>query len=86
MGDTVRLIQAAEMLRDSHADEVAISTSRLLNPLLDLWALASDVSPEAAAPIEALLTVYAGPRELASPAELAELVDRLRRSVDPALV
>lgn len=84
--DTHRLIEAAEELQDSHAGEVAISTSRLLNPLLDLWAMASEIGPEMAAPIEQLLTVYAGPRDLASPAELTELVERLRNASDPALV
>jgi hypothetical protein len=80
------LIAAAESLRDTHADQVALSTSRLLNPLLDLWSMAAEFGPEVSAPIEQLLTVYAGPRELASPAELDELVQRLRNAVDPALV
>ena len=86
------LIAAAEGLRDAHSGQVAISTSRLLNPLLDLWSMAQelgpDVSPDVTAPIEQLLTVYAGPRDLAAPGELEELVQRLRNALedDPALV
>jgi len=80
------LIEAAEALRDQYADQVAISTSRLLNPLLDLWGMAIEIGPETAAPLEKLLTVYAGPRDLATPAELGELVERLRSTFDPALV
>ena len=81
-----RLIEAAEALREQYASHVAISTSRLLNPLLDLWGMAIEIGPEMAAPIEKLLTVYAGPRDLAVPSELGELVDRLRTAPDPALV
>ena len=80
------LIEAAEALRDEYASQVAISTSRLLNPLLDLWGLAMEIGPETASPVEKLLTVYAGPRDLATPAELGELVERLRSTFDPALV
>ena len=80
------LITAAEQLRDANAGQVALSASRLLNPLLDLWSMASELGPEVSAPIEQLLTVYAGPRDLASPDELDELVQRLRDAVDPALV
>src|SRR5579862_2465516 len=80
------LIEAAEALRDQYADQVAISTSRLLNPLLDLWGMAIEIGPETAAPLEKLLTVYAGPRDLATPAELEELIERLRSTFDPALV
>ena len=81
-----RMLAAAAELRDLHADAVAVSASRLVNPLLDLWALAIEVSPEAAAPVEQLLTVYAGPRELASPSELDELVEKLRAATEHALV
>jgi hypothetical protein len=88
VGTNVRdqLLAAAEELRAAHAQEVAVSTSRLLNPLLDLWSLASELGPQVAAPVEELLTVYAGPRDLASPAELKELVDRLRQASDLAMV
>ncbi|HEV2368374.1 MAG TPA: hypothetical protein VGR90_00785 [Acidimicrobiales bacterium] len=81
-----RLITAAEELRDQHAGQAAVSTSRLLNPLLDLWGMAIEISPETAAPVEKLLTVYAGPRDLATPAELSELVGRLRETFDTAMV
>jgi hypothetical protein len=81
-----RLISAAEALCEQYAGQAAVSTSRLLNPLLDLWGMAIEISPETAAPVEKLLTVYAGPRDLATPAELAELVDRLRDTFDPAMV
>jgi len=81
-----RLIAAAEVLRDEYAHQVAISTSRLVNPLLDLWGMAIEISPETAAPVERLLTVYAGPRELATPSELSELVERIRSTFDLAMV
>ena len=81
-----RLLGAAEELRDSYADQVAVSASRLVNPLLDLWALAIEVGPDAAAPVERLLTVYAGPRELAAPSELDELLAELQAATEHALV
>lgn len=81
-GAKERLLAAAEELRASHADEVAVSTSRLVNPLLDIWSLATELGPQVAAPVEELLTVYVGPRDLASPAELEELVERLRSASD----
>ena len=88
MGDEQRdrLLAAAEQLRDSHAGQVAVSASRLVNPLLDIWALAIEVGPDAAAPVEQLLTVYAGPRELASATELDQLVSDLRAATEHALV
>ncbi|HVA41897.1 MAG TPA: hypothetical protein VNF50_00275 [Acidimicrobiales bacterium] len=85
-GAKERLLAAAEELRVTHASEVAVSTSRLLNPLLDIWSIASELGPLVAAPVEELLTVYAGPRDLASPAELEELVERLRTASDLAMV
>lgn len=81
-----QLLAAAEQLRDSHAGQVAVSASRLVNPLLDIWALAIEVGPDAAAPVEQLLTVYAGPRELASASELEQLVSDLRAATEHALV
>lgn len=81
-----RMLDAAEDLRSEHASDVAISTSRLLNPLLDIWSLAVELGPTVSAPVEELLTVYAGPRDLASPSELEELVDRLRKASEPAMV
>lgn len=81
-----RLLAAAEQLRDSYSGQVAVSASRLVNPLLDIWALAIEVGPDAAAPVEQLLTVYAGPRELASPDELEQLVSDLRAVTEHALV
>ena len=80
------LLAAAEELRDSLAGQVAVSASRLVNPLLDIWALAIEVGPDAAAPVEQLLTVYAGPRELASASELEQLVSDLRDLTEHALV
>lgn len=81
-----RMLDAAADLHRAHAADAAISTSRLLNPLLDIWSVASELGPSVAAPVEELLTVYAGPRDLASPSELEELVERLRRASEPAMV
>lgn len=81
-----RMLEAAEELRSEHASDVAISTSRLLNPLLDIWSLAAELGPAVSAPVEELLTVYAGPRDLASPSELDELIERLRKASEPVMV
>ena len=81
------LLQAAVSLRDQYAGGAPISTSRLLNPLLDLWSVASELGPDVSRPIEQLLTVYAGPRDLAMPSELGELVDAIEQELDkPAMV
>ena len=90
MGDPVdtaqQLLEAAESLRDRYAGSNPVSTSALVNPLLDLWAIAIECGPTVAEPIEAMLTLYNGPRDLAMPSELAELVDALRQRLDPAMV
>ena len=81
-GTAQRLLGAAARLRDTYADGPPISTSRLLNPLLDLWSLAAELGPDVSRPVEQLLTVYAGPRDLAMPAELGELFDALRQELE----
>ncbi|HET6792888.1 MAG TPA: hypothetical protein VFH45_00515 [Acidimicrobiales bacterium] len=90
MGDPVdtaqQLLEAAGALRDRYEDSHPVSTSALVNPLLDLWAIAIECGPTVAGPIEELLTLYNGPRDLAMPSELAELVDTLRERLDPAMV
>ncbi|HZT65221.1 MAG TPA: hypothetical protein VFA11_05485 [Acidimicrobiales bacterium] len=78
------LLDAAAGLRDEFAGGQPISTSRLVNPLLDLWALASGLGEDVTGPIEQLLTVYAGPRDLALPSELAELHERLAEELGRA--
>ena len=81
------LLEAAVSLRDQYVGGAPISTSRLLNPLLDLWSVAVELGPDVARPIEQLLTVYAGPRDLAMPSELGELVAALEQELDkPAMV
>jgi hypothetical protein len=78
------LLSASAGLRDEYAGGHPISTSRLVNPLLDLWAMAAELGEDVTGPIEQLLTAYAGPRDLALPAELAELHDRLAEELDRA--
>lgn len=80
------LLAAAGELRDSFAATPSISTSRLVNPLLDLWAMAASLGPEVTKPIEELITVYNGPRELAVPSELDELLERLQSGLRGAMV
>ncbi|HZU74487.1 MAG TPA: hypothetical protein VE990_17125 [Acidimicrobiales bacterium] len=80
------LIEATEELRGRFDDGVPVSTSRLVNPLLDLWAIAASLGDDVTGPIERLLTVYAGPRDLAMPSELDELLGDLRSVLEPALV
>ena len=64
-------------------DESVISTSRIINPLLDLWDFVHNESPDAARPIERLLTVLVG-RLHTSSAELARMVDDVTSEVPAA--
>ena len=56
----------------------AVSASRTINPLLDLWALTTAVDRCAAIPIEALLTVLVR-RSITTTAEMAEMADRVEQ-------
>jgi hypothetical protein len=73
------LFDGADRLCEQFAERLT-STSRLINPLLDLWGLAVEVDPEVARPIEALLTVYNRDRDLATPAELEELAQEVKEA------
>jgi hypothetical protein len=83
-GRVPRLLDAVNQLADQNASSSPISASRLVNDLLDLWALASELGPTATGPIEEMLTVYSGPRDLAMPSELADLAERLTLALDEA--
>lgn len=72
------LFDAADLLASEFEGETFISTSRLIDPLLDLWAKATAVDPEVARPVEHLLTAYNSARNLATPEELVDLAKTLR--------
>jgi hypothetical protein len=57
--------------------EPAISASRPINALLQIWGLATDIDPEVAQPVEGLLTALVG-RELTTADELASVMEDLR--------
>ena len=61
-----------------HHDSV-IGTSRVINPLLDLWAVAHEESEEVARPIERMLTVLVN-RQHTSGEELARMVGEIEEA------
>lgn len=82
-----RLEQGIEDFLASHTDS-AISAGRVINPLLDLWSLASDVDASVATPIERLLTALVS-RDLTTSKELEEVMDEVRlayQSLEPSRV
>ncbi|HLI15374.1 MAG TPA: hypothetical protein VKV23_04890 [Acidimicrobiales bacterium] len=70
------LDEAIDELLGRFADQ-AVSVSRVINPLLDIWSLARDVHPEVAAPVERLL-VALNRRTLTSAKELAATLEEVR--------
>ncbi len=70
-----RLSEASVAFLAAHKDQV-IGTSRVLNPLLELWEVAHDVSDEAAGPIERMLTVLVK-RQYTSYDELVRMIDEV---------
>lgn len=72
------LFDAADDLVAAYEGETYISTSRLINPLLELWEKAVAVDPEVARPVEHLLSAYNSARSMATPDELADLARTLR--------
>lgn len=75
--DTVpgRLGEALHTFLSEH-DDTVIGTSRVINPLLDLWAVAHEKSEAAAKPVEHMLTVLVG-RQHTSGKELARMADEV---------
>lgn len=61
-----------------HNDSV-IGTSRVINPLLDLWAVVHDESAAAARPVERMLTVLVN-RQHTSGEELARMVGEIEEA------
>jgi hypothetical protein len=57
-----------------------ISASRVIDPLLEIWGLASEVDPSVAVPVERLLTALVG-RELTTLDELTGAMDEVRAAV-----
>jgi hypothetical protein len=73
---TERLEAAIESFLATY-DQPAISASRPINALLEIWGLATEIDPAVAAPVESLLTALVG-RELTTGAELATVMEDLR--------
>lgn len=59
-------------------DDTVISRSRVVNPLLGIWKLASDIDPAVAGPVEQLLTTL-GHRQVVSGTELEATMDEVRK-------
>lgn len=77
MGDEAQVLnQAIDQFESEHTDSV-ISASRVINPLLQLWALANAVDHTVAMPIERLLTALNG-RKITTNAEIGEMVAAIR--------
>jgi hypothetical protein len=57
-----------------------ISASRVLDPLLEIWGLATEVDASVAVPVERLLTALVG-RELTTLDELTRAMDDVRAAV-----
>jgi len=57
-----------------------ISASRVIDPLLEIWGLATEVDPSVAVPVERLLTALVG-RELTTLDELTGAMDEVRAAV-----
>ena len=57
-----------------------MSASRVIDPLLEIWGLATEVEPAVAVPVERLLTALVG-RELTSLDELTGGMDEVRAAL-----
>jgi hypothetical protein len=57
-----------------------ISSSRVIDPLLEIWGLAREVDSSVAVPVERLLTALVG-RELTTLDELTSAMDEVRAAV-----
>lgn len=73
------LQQGMDAFLSGHQD-LAISASRVINPLLELWELAVKVDPAVARPVEDLLRALVG-RELTTSQELAATMAEVRASL-----
>ena len=76
-----RLEEALRIFLAEHQDSV-IGSSRVVNPLLDLWDVAREESQEAAEPVEHMLSVLVH-RQCTSHDELAKMADRIRQACRP---
>ena len=73
---TDRLEQGIEAFLEGLGDS-AISASRVIDPLLEIWGLASEIDRSVAEPVESLLTALIG-RELTTRDELVKAMDEVR--------
>jgi hypothetical protein len=78
--DVLALRSALDGIADGHGTG-AISASRMIDPLLDLWALATAVDHLAAVPVESLLTVLVR-RSITTTDELAQMTGAVSRALD----
>lgn len=76
MDQSIRLLE--QRIDDFLASlDQVISASRVLDPLLEVWGLATEIDPSVAVPVERLLTALVG-RELTTREELAGALDEVR--------
>ena len=73
-----RLEEKIDEFLDSR--DPVISASRVIDPLLEIWGLATEVDPSVAVPVERLLTALVG-RELTTLDELTSAMDEVRGAV-----
>ena len=76
MTETVEQLRFAVSAFLADLNDETVSASRLINPLLNLWQLATSVDPTAAAPLEELLSVVSY-RNLIARSELNEVLGRV---------
>ncbi len=83
MGDkeeTVQKLEDAIATFVASQGDGAISASRPVNSLLEIWAIAAEVHPSVAEPVELLLTALVS-RELTTSAELEATMDAVHMAV-----
>lgn len=85
MQDQLESLEAAIQAFLDRFDQVAISASRPVNDLLDMWGMAITVDQSVAAPLEALLTALVG-RELTTAGELEATMDKVLTAIEAMTV
>ena len=76
MTETVEQLRFAVGAFLAELKDETVSANRIINPLLNLWQLATETDAAAAAPLEELLSVISQ-RNLIARGELTEVLDRV---------
>lgn len=76
MTETVEQLRFAVGAFLAELKDDTVSANRIINPLLNLWQLATEVDSAAAAPLEELLSVISQ-RNLIARSELSNVLDRV---------